>query len=237
MSQETPPPNPEPIAAESAPPPEEGAVETVLAGHDTVVLPPDAFANLRTIELEGEIAKLKDQLLRALAEAENIRRRGQRDKEDAANYAIASFARDMLAVADNLGRALASAPPEAREADGPIKNLLIGIDMTARELANVFERVGIKRIEAVQKRFDPNFHQAMFELDNPNVPAGTVLQVMQDGYVIRERLLRPAMVGVSKGGPKPEPVAEPQGGGPRADAYEKATDGGAASGSKLDTTL
>lgn len=219
-------------------PTDESAVETALADGDTVIVPPEIVDDPRVTELEAEVGKLKDQLLRALAEAENIRRRGQRDKEDAANYAIASFARDMLGVADNLGRALTSVDPAARETDGPIKNLLVGVEMTARELVAAFDRVGIKPIDAVNKRFDPNFHQAMFEIDNPGVPAGTVLQVMQNGYVIRDRLLRPAMVGVAKGGPKPEPQSEAQAGTqPRSDAYEKATDGNPASGGKLDTTL
>ena len=153
-------------------------------------------------ELLSEVAALKDQLLRTLAETENVRRRTEREKADASKYAVSNFARSVLSVADNLKRALDSVSQEARDGDEDLNNLFIGIELTGNELDNVYEQFGIKPIEAMGKKFDHNFHQAMFELDAPDQPAGVVIQEMQRGYVIHDRLLRPAMVGVSKGGPK-----------------------------------
>jgi molecular chaperone GrpE len=153
-------------------------------------------------DLEVEVAELKDQLLRAMAETENVRRRGQREREDTAKYAAANFAKDMLAVADNLARALESVPPEARKENESLETLVTGIELTQRELEAAFERHGIKRIEPMGEPFDHNFHQAMFELEDKEKPAGTVVQLMQPGYLMRDRLLRPAMVGIAKGGPK-----------------------------------
>jgi len=149
---------------------------------------------------EAEIAELKDKLLRALAETENVRRRNLREKEDAQKFAATNFARDLLSPADNLRRAIASLP-EDQIKDEPTKNLLAGVAATERELLAAFEKHGIKRIEPIDEVFDHNFHQAMFELENTGKPAGTVAQVLQPGYVLHERLLRPAMVGVAKGGP------------------------------------
>jgi len=153
-----------------------------------------------TAKLEAEIADLKDRLLRALAETENVRRRAEREREETAKYAMSSFARDMLSVADNLGRALAAVPAEARGKDPAVDALIAGIDATDRELRAVFERHGIRRVDPMGERFDHNFHQAMMEVEDPTKPTGTVVQVMQTGYVIRDRLLRPAMVAVSRGG-------------------------------------
>ncbi|HTI87855.1 MAG TPA: nucleotide exchange factor GrpE [Alphaproteobacteria bacterium] len=150
--------------------------------------------------LESEVADLKDRLLRALAETENVRRRAEREREDTAKYAMSAFARDMLSVADNLGRALAAVPAEARGKDPAVDALIAGIELTDRELRAVFERHGIRRVDPMGERFDHNFHQAMMEVEDPTKPTGTVVQVMQTGYVIRDRLLRPAMVAVSKGG-------------------------------------
>jgi molecular chaperone GrpE len=153
----------------------------------------------RIAELEAEIARLKDQALRALAESENVRRRAERDKEDAGKYAVASLARDLVSVADNLRRAL-DAAPAAEERTDAVSSLLTGVEATERELLAAFERRGIARIEPMGEKFDPNRHEAVFEVPGTGQPAGTVVQVLQAGYSIHDRLLRPAMVGVAKGG-------------------------------------
>ena len=152
--------------------------------------------------LQAETADLKDKLLRTVAEMENMRRRTERDKADTAKYAISNFARDVLSVGDNIRRAIESVPEDAAASDSALKSLLEGVEMTERELLHVLERHGIARLEPKGERFDPNQHQAMFEIENTEVPAGTVLEVMQAGYIIADRVLRPAMVGVSKGGEK-----------------------------------
>ena len=160
-------------------------------------------AEAEAAALQAENGELRDRVLRVMAEMENLRRRADREKEESRKYAVTSFARDILAVGDNMSRAVQSLDEDAKEgADQTVKNLIEGVEMTERELVNVFEKHGIKRIEPNGEKFDPNFHQAMFESDNPDVPTGTVIQVVQPGYVIGERVLRPAMVGVSKGGPK-----------------------------------
>jgi molecular chaperone GrpE len=154
-------------------------------------------------ELETQIASLKDKYLRAHAEMENTRRRAEKDVADARNFSIAGFARDMLAVADNLGRALQAVDPAIREAaDNTMKTLLEGVELTNRELAKTLEKHGVRLLDPLDQKFDPNFHQAMFEIPDESVPAGTVKQVVQPGYAIGDRVLRPAMVGVTKGGPK-----------------------------------
>jgi molecular chaperone GrpE len=150
------------------------------------------------VQLEAENSQLKDQLLRTLADMENLRRRAEREKEDTQKYAVATLARDILSVADNLRRALESLPAD-QVPDEATRNLLSGVEATERELLGIFERRGIKRIEPVGERFDPNFHQAMFEVPNSGQEAGTVVQVLQPGYIIFDRLLRPALVGVAKG--------------------------------------
>lgn len=161
-------------------------------------------------ELKAENADLKDKLLRTVAEMENLRRRTERDKADTAKYAISSFARDVLTIADNIQRAIDHVPDEAAEKDPALKSFREGIQVTERELLNVMERHGIARLDPEGERFDPNKHQAMFEVPNPDVPEGTIVQVVQAGYVIADRVLRPAMVGVAKGGPKaPKPGREP----------------------------
>lgn len=152
-------------------------------------------------ESQAEIARLKDQLLRALAEVENTRRRGEREREDTARYAISGFARDILTVADNLRRALDNIPAEARADDELLNTLAQGVEATEREMLAAFERHGIRKIEPLNEKFDHNFHQAMFEVPNTGKPAGTVVEVMQPGYVLNGRLLRPALVGVAKGEP------------------------------------
>jgi len=158
--------------------------------------------------LAKEAADLKDRLLRTLAEMENLRRRTEREVADARTYAVTNFARDILAVADNMERAMQALDDEIRDkADAGVKALLDGVELTERELIKVMEKHGIKRLEPKGEKFDPNFHQAMFEIPDPTVPAGMVAQVVQPGYKIGERVLRPAMVGISKGGPKVAPAS------------------------------
>lgn len=168
----------------------------------------DGFADPRELEaLREENAKLKDQALRALAEAENARRRAAIDKEDAAKFSINSFAKDLLPVADNFRRALDSVSAEARDADPQMQNLLSGIEATERELLRSLERHGVEQIDAMNKSFDPNLHEVMFEMPSGGQPAGTVLQVVEAGYVLKGRILRPARVGIAadegQGGSEP----------------------------------
>jgi len=153
--------------------------------------------------LTKETADLKDRLLRTLAEMENLRRRTEREVADARAYGVTSFARDILAVADNMERALKALDEEIRDkAEAGVKALLDGVELTERELIKVMEKHGVRKIEPQGQKFDPNLHQAMLEIPDASVPAGTVVQIMQPGYTIGERVLRPALVGVSKGGPK-----------------------------------
>ncbi|MBI0168052.1 nucleotide exchange factor GrpE [Bartonella sp. M0280] len=152
--------------------------------------------------MQAENDELKDQVLRLAAEMENLRRRTARDVADARAYSVANFARDMLQVSDNLNRALQAIPDGAREKDTGLNALAEGVEMTERAMMAALERNGVKKIEPEGQKFDPNFHQAMFEIPNTDVPNNTVQQVVQAGYVIGDRVLRPAMVGVSKGGPK-----------------------------------
>ena len=159
-----------------------------------------------------EAAQLKDQLLRALAEAENVRQRAQREREDASKYAIANFARDVLQVSDNLHRALDAIPAAALAADEALKNLHEGVTATERQLEAALERQQVKRIWPMGEKFDANLHQAMFEIPTADQAPGTVVQVMQAGYLIHDRLLRPAMVGVAK-----QPAGEPPTSGGRVD--------------------
>ncbi|WP_394011045.1 nucleotide exchange factor GrpE [Xanthobacter tagetidis] len=155
--------------------------------------------------LEAEIASLKDKFLRAFAEAENVRRRADKEVADAKTYGVASFARDILTVADDLARALAAVDDKVKaEAEGSLKALLEGLELTERSFHKALEKHGIRKIEPRGERFDPNLHQAMFEVPDPSVHTGTVVQVVQAGYTIGDRVLRPAMVGVARGGPKPE---------------------------------
>lgn len=155
----------------------------------------------RIAQLEQEVASLKDQLLRALAEGENQRRRGQREREEALRYASAPLARDLLTVADNLTRALESVREEATEDDEALQTLLEGVRLTERELQAAFERHHIVRLEPLGERLNPHHHEAMYEVPDADAPAGTIVQVMQPGYLLHDRLLRPARVGVAKGAP------------------------------------
>lgn len=185
-------------AGETAAP--EAAPETAVSGETPADV---AFANLA-----AEAADLKDRLLRQIAEMENLRRRTEREIGDAKQYAVSGFARDMLVVVDNLRRALDAVPEEERgAADTTLGRLLEGISLTERELLHILDRHGVKKLEPKGEKFDPHRHQAMFEVEDPSAEGGTVVQVIQDGYVIGERVLRPALVGVAKK-PKPAPKAE-----------------------------
>ncbi|HEX3952987.1 MAG TPA: nucleotide exchange factor GrpE [Stellaceae bacterium] len=161
----------------------------------------EAGAAERLATVEAELADTKDRLLRALAETENVRRRLQRERDDAQKYAVSGFAKDLLSAADNLRRAL-EALPESEVSDPRTKSMLDGVAATERELLGAFERHGLRRIDAKGARFDHNLHQAIFEAERPDLPAGTVVEVLQPGYMLSDRLLRPAMVGVAKGGAK-----------------------------------
>jgi molecular chaperone GrpE len=149
-------------------------------------------------KLEADLAEARNQHLRALAETENVRKRGEREREDTARYAISRFAGDLLSVADNLQRALESVPKSALDGNGFLTKLVDGVGATERELINVLEKNGLKRIDPADTIFDANFHEVLFEMDAPGKPAGTVVQVLQPGYTIGDRLLRPARVAVAK---------------------------------------
>lgn len=181
----------QPAADEAGiPAPEDAASapeETAVAEEDT--------RDLRIAELEAELATVKDQQLRALAEVENMRRRAQREREEALKYGAVSLARDLLSVADNLGRALATAPD-----DEAVKSLVDGVAMVERDLAGALEKHHVRLVPGVGEPFDHNVHQAVVEIDAPDVPAGHVAQVLQSGYTMHERLLRPSMVAVAKAG-------------------------------------
>lgn len=159
---------------------------------------------------EQQIADLKDRLLRALADVENTRRRAERELEETRKYAASNFARDLLSVPDNLRRAIDSIGGELRAGNESVRNLVLGIEMVEKELLTAFERHGISRIDPLGQKFDHNYHQAMYEVPTADQPSGTVIEVLQPGYVMRDRLLRPAMVAVAKGAPEgPPPVVGP----------------------------
>ena len=161
-------------------------------------------------KLRAENEELKDKALRAHAEMENLRRRTSKEVQDTRSYAVANFARDMLGVGDNLQRAIQAVPAEKRtEGSDDFKALIEGVEMTEREMLRGLENNGVKKFNPEGEKFDPNFHQAMFEIPNPELPNNSVAQVVQEGYIIGDRVLRPAMVGVAKGGPKFEDVVQP----------------------------
>jgi molecular chaperone GrpE len=199
-------------------PPAEPASERPAASAAGAAAPGAAGAAAEMAErlaaAEAEAARLKEEYLRALAETENVRKRAARDRQDAGQYAITGFARDLLSVADNLQRALASVDAGARAADPALAALVDGVEMTEKELLGVLERHGVKPIDAHGQPFDPHVHEAMFELPDASVAHGTVVQVLQAGYRLHDRTLRPARVGIARGGPKP--------GAARADAPEEA---------------
>lgn len=184
------------------------ADDILAAGAAQEAEAPDGWGAGEQAEMAAENAALKDKMLRLVAEMENLRRRTERDKADTAKYAVSNFARDVLTVADNIQRAIDHVPEDAAKQDPDLKNFLEGIQVTERELLNVMERHGIAKLDPKGERFDPNSHQAMFEVEDASVPEGTIVQVVQSGYVIAERVLRPAMVGVAKGGPKAAKAAE-----------------------------
>ena len=163
----------------------------------------------RVIEgLQAENAELHDKYLRAVADSHNIRRRGQQDIEKERKFAVERFARDVLSVADNLGRALSALPANLDALDPAVRNVVVGVQATERELLSILERHGVTRIEAKDKPFNAEFHQAVMEIENASVPTGTVVQELAPGYLLAGRLLRAAMVGVSKGGPQRAPEAK-----------------------------
>jgi molecular chaperone GrpE len=187
-----------PQATQPAANDEASTLASANAGETAASPEPDPIALL-----EAEKLDLKDKLLRTLADMENLRRRTEREVADARAYAVTNFARDMLNVADNVRRAMENVPADALQAaDGAFKSFIEGIDLTERDLLKTLERHGVKKLDPQGQKFDPNLHQAMFEVPNPDVPNGTVIQVVQSGYVIGDRVLRPALVGVAKGGPK-----------------------------------
>lgn len=186
--------------------------DTTRRPSDETVQPDDAaepaVVSKPSTSLDRELADMKDRLLRTLAEMENLRKRTEREVADARVYGISAFARDVLTVADSMHLALEALDTELREkADSSVKALLDGVELTERALLNALEKHGVKRIEPVGQKFDPNKHQAMYEAENADVPAGHIAQVIQAGYLIGDRVLRPALVAVSKGAPKA--AAEP----------------------------
>lgn len=173
------------------------------AGPEQAPHPDDMIAALR-----AEAADLKDKLLRAHAEIENIRKRSEREREDTAKYAVTRFARDIVNVGDNFQRAIDAVPAGAAEQDPALRSFLDGVTMTERELLNVLDRHGIKRLQPLNEPFNPHLHQAVMEMARTDVPSGTIVQIFQAGYMIEDRVLRPAMVAVAKGGPRPAQVAD-----------------------------
>ncbi len=174
-------------------------IDTPAEIETPIAEPPVDPRDAEIAALKEEVGALKDRLLRLAAEMDNLRKRTEREKAEATLYAATNFARDLLSVTDNLGRALAAMPPEARAAaDEATQNLLAGVEVTERELLNSFQRHGIRKIETVGQKFDPHMHQAIFEVPTKEHSPGTVVQEMQAGFAIGERCLRPAMVGVAK---------------------------------------
>ena len=219
-------------------PPEDGAPDPAAAAAEqpaaggVEAAPEEAPAPAGT-ELQAELADTKDRLLRALAETENLRRRSMRDLQDAHKYAITNFARELLEVADNLSRALDAVPARARDEIEFVRNLADGIAMTEKALLTSFERHQIEKVTpAIGEKFDHNRHQAMFEVESTEQPPGTVVQVLQPGYTIAERLLRPALVAVAKAPPGKAPG--PDAGAQRAAAGERGTQ--ARPGGRFDTS-
>ena len=177
---------------------EEAAAESADMSDNQIELEPDE--PIEEAVPEEDAADLKDKLLRALADLENTRRRATREVADTRKYAASGLAKELLNVSDNLRRALETVTEKMREGDDGVKNLVLGIEMVEKEMLSAFERQGITRLDPLGEPFDHNFHQAMYEKEDTGYPAGTVAEVMQAGYVIHDRLLRPAMVAVSKGG-------------------------------------
>ena len=186
------------VAADGAPPAE--AFETVAETEQVEEAPPSPEE--RIVQLEAALADAHRNRLLALAEAENAGKRADRRISDNAKYATSNICKAILQVADNLERALLAAPEELRVGNDVVKNLAVGVEMTGKELANVLESQNVKKFVSLNQPFDANLHQAMQEVEHTEVPSGTVVQVVQEGYMMADRLLRPAMVVISKGGPK-----------------------------------
>lgn len=180
-----------PLAPEPEPHPGDGKEEE--SGADSKAETEEPSGEIQT--LRAELEKTRDQMLRAMAEAENARKRAAREKEDSTKYAISGFARDLLDVADNMRRALDAAPEETGE---QVQGLIQGVEATEREMLKIFEKHGIRKIEPMGEIFDPNYHEVMFETPGTGQPPGTIIQVLETGYVLNGRLLRPARVGVAK---------------------------------------
>src|SRR3954452_20382013 len=183
---------------------DETKTETGEARANGVAAEPEALPEVDSrdreiVELKEEAGQLKEQLLRSLADLDNLRKRAEREKAEATLYAATNFARDILSVSDNMSKALELAHADAiKDAPEAVKNLVAGVEVTNRELLNVFERHGIRRLDPMGEKFDPNIHQAMFEVPTSDQPPGTVVQVLRAGFTIGDRVLRPALVGVAK---------------------------------------
>jgi molecular chaperone GrpE len=169
---------------------------------DSTPASPEEFLAGELTRVEAERDELKDRVLRTLADMENLRRRTEREVADSKAYAVTSFARDMLGSADNLRRALENVPEQAKSGDAALNALIEGVELTERDLLKTMERHGVRKIDPQGEKFDPNLHQAMFEAPDAETPRGMVSKVVQSGYKIGERVLRPALVGVSAGQPK-----------------------------------
>lgn len=167
----------------------------LTAANDSIA--PDVDSQVESLKAEN--AELKDKLLRALAEAENTRRRAQKEREDTIRYAIADFARSLLTVSDNFSRALEAVKPDQRTDNPALNSMMTGVSAVERELQQIFELSGMRKLEPLDQAFDPNFHEVMFEVENTGKPPGTIVQVLQSGYVLHDRLLRPARVAIAKG--------------------------------------
>ncbi len=203
-----------PQAAENGAPkqeaPEAAPDRVELSVDETDAEIPSVVAEDPVARLEVEVASLKDQLLRSLAELENVRRRAKRERDDAVKYAAAPLAKDLLAVADNLNRALASVPENPGGGGEALAQLVAGLKLTEKELETAFERHHIVKLDPLGEKLDPHRHEAMFEMPDPNRPAGTIAQVMEPGYLLHDRLLRAARVGVAKGGPAAQAEKAPE---------------------------
>lgn len=198
------------MAGDNSDPRETGEDQAQPAAPETTASP-DASAELAG-DLEAllsENADMRDRLLRTMADMENLRRRTEREKEDTARYAISNFARDVLAIGDNLRRTIEHVPADAAAQDPALKSILEGVELTEREMLKMLEKHGVSKLEPLGQRFDPNQQQAMYEVPTTEMPEGTVVEVMQAGYTIGDRVLRPALVAVSKGGPKPANESRP----------------------------
>lgn len=160
----------------------------------------DTSVDSKVAELEAKVKDATDKMLRALAEVDNTRKRAEKERQDVSKFAITSFARDMLGVADNLRRAISAVPADQRDSNPALKNILLGVEATERELQRALEAQGIRKVDPIDQKFDANLHEVMFEVNTPDKPPGIIVQVIESGYTIHERLLRPARVGVSKGG-------------------------------------